>query len=81
MVYIKPRSGRQCKVWKRLVDDIFELLELDKGEWVEDISKGVSSIKEFLASVDESIKERDGCQFLEGLNNKINYLQVFWEGS
>ena len=28
------------------------------------------SIKEFLALVDESIKERNGCQFLKGLNNK-----------
>ena len=32
---IKPRPGRQRKVWKRVVDDIFEYLELDKGEWVE----------------------------------------------
>ena len=29
---IKPRPGRQRKVWKRVVDDIFESLELDKGE-------------------------------------------------
>ena len=56
---IKPRPGRQRKVSKRLVDDIFESLELDKGEWVEDITKDVSSTKEFLASVDESVKERD----------------------
>ena len=42
---IKPRPGRQRKVWKRLVYDIFEPLELDKGEWMEDISKGESSIK------------------------------------
>ena len=46
---IKPRPGRQCKVWKRLVDDIFESLQLDKGEWVEDISKGESSIKESIS--------------------------------
>ena len=39
-----------------IVDNIFESLELDKGEWVENISKGETSIKEFLASVDESIK-------------------------
>ena len=39
----------------RVVDDIFESLELDKGEWVESISKGETSIKEFLALVDESI--------------------------
>ena len=36
---------RQRKVWKRLVDDIFESLELDKGEWVENISEGETSIK------------------------------------
>ena len=53
---IKPRPGRQRKVWKRVVDDIFESLELDKGEWVES-SKGETSIKEFLALVNESIKE------------------------
>ena len=35
--------------------------ELDKGEWVESISKGETSIKEFLPLVDESIKERNGC--------------------
>ena len=37
---IKPRPGRQCKVWKKVVGDIFESPELDKGEWVESISKG-----------------------------------------
>ena len=42
---IKPRPGRQRKVWKRVVDDIFESLELDKGEWVESISEGETSIK------------------------------------
>ena len=29
---------RQRKVWKRVVDDIFESLELGKGEWLENIS-------------------------------------------
>ena len=46
---IKPCPGRQRKVCRRLVDDIFESLELDKSEWVEDISKGVSSIKESIS--------------------------------
>ena len=46
-----------------IVDDIFESVELDKGEWVENISKGETSIKELLASVDESISERSMCQF------------------
>ena len=57
----------QRKVWKRLVDDIFESLELNKGEWVESISKGETSIKLFLALVDESINERNRCQLLKGL--------------
>ena len=65
---IKPSPGRQRKLWKRVVDDIFESLELDKGEWVESISEGETSIKEFLALVDESIKESNRCQFLKGLN-------------
>ena len=43
---IKPRPGRQRKVWgKNVVDDIFESLELNKGEWVESSSKGEISIK------------------------------------
>ena len=42
---IKPCPGRLHKVWKRVVDDIFEFLELEKDEWVESISKGETSIK------------------------------------
>ena len=42
---IKPRPGRQRKVGKGVVNDIFESLELDKGEWVESISKGETSNK------------------------------------
>ena len=54
---------------EKVVDDIFESLELDKGEWVESISKGETSIKEFLALVDENIKEylSNRCKFLKGL--------------
>ena len=69
-INIKPHPGRQRKVWKKVVDDIFESLELDKGEWVERISKGETSIREFVSIVDESIKESDSSQCLKGLNNK-----------
>ena len=55
---MKPCRGRQRKVWKRIVYDIFESLELDKGEWVESISKDETSINEFLALV-------DGCSILD----------------
>ena len=67
---IKPRPGRQHKVWKRVVDDILESLKLDKGEWVESISKGESLNKELFSLVDEVIKESNRCQFLKGLSNE-----------
>ena len=53
--------GRQHKVWKRVADGIFQSLKFDKGEWVESISKGETLIKQFLALVDESIKESNRC--------------------
>ena len=37
---IKPRRGRQRKVWSRMVDDLFKSLDIDKGEWLEDIERG-----------------------------------------
>ena len=38
---------------KSIVDDIFQSLQLDKGEWVESVSKSETSIKQFLALADE----------------------------
>ena len=29
---IKPRRGRQRKVWSRMVDDLFKSLDIDKSE-------------------------------------------------
>ena len=66
---IKPHPGRQRKVWKRLEDNVFESIKRDKGELLKNISKGETSIKELLASVDESIREGDRCQFLKRINN------------
>ena len=37
---IKPRRGRQRKVWSRMVDDLFKSLDIDKGEWLENIKYG-----------------------------------------
>ena len=54
---------------------------------MESNSKGETLIKEFLALVDESIKESSKCHFLKGLKllikqkYKYNYLQEFWRGS
>ena len=35
---IKPRRGTQRKVWSRMLDDLFKSLDIDKSEWLEDIS-------------------------------------------
>ena len=45
----KRRRGRQRKVWSRLVDNLFG------SEWLDEIEKGDSSLKAFLAMVEESI--------------------------
>ena len=65
---IKPRRGKQRKVWSRLVDNLFDL---DKAEWLDEIEKGDSSLKAFLAMVEESIGEREREKFVEGLNSKV----------
>ena len=39
--------GIQRNVWKRVVDDIFESLELDKSEWVEALVKVRLRLKNF----------------------------------
>ena len=49
---IKQRRGRQRKVWSRMVDDLFKSLDIDKGEWLEDIERGDSSSASFLACVE-----------------------------
>ena len=40
---IQPRRGRQRKVWSRMVGDLFKYLDIDTGEWLEDIKHGDSS--------------------------------------
>ena len=46
-------------MWGKRVDDIFEALLLDEEKLLEDIKKGNSSSKPFLACVDECVSERD----------------------
>ena len=47
---------------------------------MKDIKRGESSLASFLVSVEESISEREGKEFEEGLNSKVMYKKV-WEGS
>ena len=64
-----------------MVDELFTSLGLDRQEWVEDIKRGESLLASFLACIEESISEREGRQFEEGLNSKVKYVQKVWEGS
>ena len=68
---IKPHRGRQRKVWSRMVDDLFKSLDIDKGEWLEDIERGDSSSASFLVCVEECISKRESRRFEEGLNTKV----------
>ena len=52
------------------MDDLFKSLDIDKGEWLEDIECGDSSSASFLACVEECISERES-RFEEGLNTKV----------
>ena len=68
---IKPRRGRQRKLWSRMVDDLFKSLDIDKSEWMEDIKHGDSSSASFMACVVECISERESRKFEDGLNTKV----------
>ena len=39
------------------MDDLFKSLDIDTGEWMEDIERGDSSSASFLACVEECISE------------------------
>ena len=68
---VKPRKGRQRKMWGKVVEDIFTSLDINKCEWLEDIRKEEGSVASFMACVEESIKERDNKEFEKGLESKI----------
>ena len=40
---IKPRRGKQRKLWSRMVDGLFKSLDIVKSQWLEDIKHGGSS--------------------------------------
>ena len=77
---IKPRRGRQRKVWSRMVDDLFKFLDIDKGECLHGIERGDSSTASFLACVDECISKRESRRFEEGLNMKVKLDIYKWFG-
>ena len=56
---------------------LFEALLLDKEELLEDIKKGNSSSKSFLACVDECVSERESKAFWKGLDIKQSYMHMY----
>ena len=62
---IKPRKGRQRKTWSRTIDDIFHSLSLDKGELLDDMHEGNSSLKSFMACVEDNLREREARRSME----------------
>ena len=54
-----------------MIDELFVSLGLERHEWAEDIKRGESSLASFLSCIEESISEREGRQFEEGLNSKV----------
>ena len=62
------------------MDDLFKSLDIDKGEWLEDIERGDSSSASFLACVEECISETESRRFEEGLIRKLNYIFIHVNG-
>ena len=60
---IKPCKGRQRKTWSRTIDDIYHSLSLDKGEILDDMNEGNSSLKSFMACVEDDIREREAEEY------------------
>ena len=77
---IKPRRGRQRKVWSRIVDDLFKSLDINRDEWLDDIECGDSSSTSFLACVEECISEGESRRIEEGLNTKVKLDIYKWFG-
>ena len=54
-----------------MVDDLFKSLDIDKGEWLEDIERGDSSSASFFTCVEEKVvKEKVGLK--RNLIRKLN---------
>ena len=44
-------------MWSRTIDDIFHSLSLDKGEILDDMHEGNSSLKSFMACIEDDLRE------------------------
>ena len=69
---MKPRKGRQRKTWSRTIDDIFHSLFLEKGEILDDMHEGISSLKSFMACIEDDLRERKPRSLEKGLGGRGN---------
>ena len=54
-----------------VMNNIFHFLSLDKGGVVEDMHEGNSSLKSFMACVENDVREREADEFGKGLDSKV----------
>ena len=62
-------KGRQRKTWSRTIDDNFHSLSFDKGEILDDMHEGNSSLKFFMACIEDNLREREAEKFGKGLDS------------
>ena len=62
---------RQRKTWSRTIDNIVHSLSLDKGEILDDMHEGNSSLKSFMACVEDDLREKEAEKFEKGLDSKV----------
>ena len=65
------KTKTQINLHSYIKNILFKSLDIDKGEWLEDIERGDSSSASFLGCVEECISERESRRFEEGLNTKV----------
>ena len=65
---IKPCKDRQRKTWHRRY---LSSLSLDKGEILDDMHEGNSSLKSFMACIEDNLRERETDEFGKGLHSKV----------
>ena len=59
------------------MDDLFKSLDIDKGEWLEDIKHRDSSSALFMACIEECISERESKRCEKGLSTKVKLLDIY----
>ena len=68
---VKPRRGRQRKPWNKYVDELFDVLGLPKGEFLDDLRKEQCPLSLFLSNVNERVSNSASKKYLERLNSKV----------